>query len=152
MEQKRYIIQHSKDRANWLVLTDTKKGIVILFEEGKFNETQKITYLNDVEINPTTIAHDLRLMADWLAQNHYHLAVANTQQGFDREYHRKVVGDRLRKLRLSKNLTIDDVAEATGIHRTNVSKIENGRYAFTIDALNQLLNLYDCNMDFVKLH
>ena len=63
MEQKRYIIQHSKERENWLVLTDTKKGIVILFEEGKFNETQKITYLNDVEINPTTIAHDLRLMA-----------------------------------------------------------------------------------------
>ena len=51
----RYKLQHSQDRANWWVLTDTKKGIVILFEEGKFNETQKITYLNDVEINPTTI-------------------------------------------------------------------------------------------------
>jgi DNA-binding XRE family transcriptional regulator len=149
MEQKRYIIQHSQDRANWWVLTDTKKGIVILFEEGKFNETQKITYLNDIEINPTTIAHDLRLMADWLAQNHYHLAVANTQQGFDREYHRKVVGDKLRQLRNSKNLTITDVAKATGIHATNISKIENGKYGFTIDAINQLLSVYGCDIDFV---
>lgn len=67
---------------------------------------------------------------------------------FDREYHRKEVGDRLRQLRLSKHLTIDEVAQATGIHRTNISKIENGRYAFTIDAVNQLLNLYGAKLNF----
>lgn len=146
---ERFILQKSKERENGWVLTDTLNEIVIQFEEGKFNSTQKITYLNDVEINPTTIAHDLRLMADWLMQNHYHLAIANTQQGFDREYHRKVVGDKLRQLRNSKNLTITDVAKATGIHATNISKIENGKYGFTIDAINQLLSVYGCDIDFV---
>ena len=141
-------LQRSQEKQGWWVLTDTNKGIVILFEEGKFNSTQKITYLNDIEINPTAIAKDLRIMADWLAQNYYHLAVANPQPTFDRAYHRKVVGDRLRRLRQSKHLTIDEVAEATGIHRTNISKIENGRYAFTIDVVNQLLNLYGAKLNF----
>ena len=141
-------LQRSQEKQGWWVLTDINKGIVILFEEGKFNSTQKITYLEDVEPSPTAIAKDLRIMADWLAQNHYHLAVANPQQDFDREYHRKVVGDRLRQLRLSKKLTIDDVSQATGIHRTNISKIENGRYAFTIDVVNQLLNLYGAKLNF----
>lgn len=141
-------LQRSQEKQGWWVLTDINKGIVILFEEGKFNSTQKITYLEDVEPNPTAIAKDLRMMADWLAQNHYHLAVANPQQDFDRENQRKVVGDRLRQLRQSKHLTIDEVAEATGIHRTNISKIENGRYAFTIDVVNQLLNLYGAKLNF----
>ena len=140
-------LQRSQEKQGWWVLTDTNKGIVILFEEGKFNSTQKITYLEDVEPSPTAIAKDLRIMADWLAQNHY-LAVANPQPTFDREYHRKAVGDRLRQLRLSKKLTIDDVSQATGIHRTNISKIENGRYAFTIDVVNQLLNLYGAKLNF----
>lgn len=48
-----------------------------------------------------------------------------------------------------ENLTITDVAKATGIHATNISKIENGKYGFTIDAINQLLSVYGCDIDFV---
>lgn len=147
---RRFLLQRSTQQENWWVLTDTRKGIVIKFEQGKFNKTQQITYLEDIELNPTAIAHDLRIMADWLAQYYYHLAVENPQPSFDREYHRKMIGVRLRELRNANRMTIDDVAEATGIHRTNISKIENGKYGFTIDVVNQLANLYGYKVIFEK--
>ena len=40
---ERYLLQASTERENWFVATDTEAGIVIRFEKGKFNDTQKVT-------------------------------------------------------------------------------------------------------------
>lgn len=45
MENK-YILQESENKSFW-VCTDTKNKIVVVFENGKFNETQKMTALDD---------------------------------------------------------------------------------------------------------
>lgn len=37
------------------------------------------------------------------------------------------IGAQLKQLRLSKGLTIDQIAEATEINRGNISQIENGK-------------------------
>ena len=43
-----YIIQKSSTLPNGWVLTDKKHGIVVTFEDGQFNESQKVTILEDV--------------------------------------------------------------------------------------------------------
>lgn len=48
-------------------------GIVIRYEKGKFNETQKVTLLDDVEYNEraaTNLAVAIRQLTDWIVQNH----------------------------------------------------------------------------------
>lgn len=68
----RFILQKSEKKSNAYVCTDTDNSIVCLFDEHRFNDTQKFTFLEDVEQpNPLTIARILREMADWLRENHY---------------------------------------------------------------------------------
>ena len=41
----RYDFQPSKEREGWYVVTDKKDLVVVIFEKGRFNETQRITRL-----------------------------------------------------------------------------------------------------------
>ena len=67
-------------KEGWWVLTDTVNLVVITFEEGRFNETQKITPIEGGE-NYTLMnevmaqVRIIREMSDWLAINHYKIAI-----------------------------------------------------------------------------
>lgn len=67
-------------KEGWWVLTDTVNLMVITFEEGRFNETQKITQIEGGE-NYTSMndvmaqVRIIREMSDWLAINHYKIAI-----------------------------------------------------------------------------
>lgn len=68
----RYQLQPSTQQQGWWVLTDKDNGIVCRFKEHQFNETQKMTFLEDVEQpDALKIARFMREMADWLRENHY---------------------------------------------------------------------------------
>ena len=67
----RYIIQKSEVKAGWWVCTDTEHGIVVKWEEHRFNDTQRVTLLEDNQ-HPKAllIARLMREMGDWLAVHH----------------------------------------------------------------------------------
>lgn len=68
---ERFILQQSTQQG-WLVCTDKENLIVCQFQEHRFNDTQKFTFLED-EPHPDAlaIARVVREMADWLRENHY---------------------------------------------------------------------------------
>lgn len=71
LDSGRYLLQHSQTQPDGWVCTDRENGIVCRFTEHKFNETQKMTFLEDVpNPNPLAIARLMREMGDWLASNH----------------------------------------------------------------------------------
>jgi hypothetical protein len=71
---ERFLIQKSASKPDWWVCTDTVNKIVCQFENHKFNETQKITFLDDVENpNPLAIAKMMREMGDFLSENYYNI-------------------------------------------------------------------------------
>ncbi len=68
----RFIIQRSDQVSDGWVCTDTENGIVCTFEGHKFNDTQKITFLNDMtDPDPLCVARQMREMGDWLFEHHY---------------------------------------------------------------------------------
>ncbi len=70
---ERYLLQASKEHENWYVATDTIAGIVVKFEKGKFNETQKATMLEDLNFHrgtPTRLATAMKGLTEWLINNH----------------------------------------------------------------------------------
>ena len=78
---ERFRLEKSQLKDSWWVLTDTVNLMVITFEEGKFNETQKFTNLEgedekfksmDEVMNHLKI---MREMSDWLAVNYYKIAM-----------------------------------------------------------------------------
>ena len=81
----RFKLERSKDTAGWWVLTDTQNLVVIRFEENKFNETQKVSLLDDaMEAKPdaTRLAKIMSEMGDWMAKHHGSICF-NAPHGFE---------------------------------------------------------------------
>lgn len=65
----KYIIQQSTHPNKW-VLTDKCNGIVDTFEDGLFNETQKITMLDDTHLTANELATVRRELGEWAVRHH----------------------------------------------------------------------------------
>ena len=73
---ERFIIQRSQAQPDGWVCTDQENGIVCRFTEHQFNETQRFTFLEDIEQpDAIKIARMVKDMADWLRENHYNKAM-----------------------------------------------------------------------------
>ena len=70
VDATRYDFQPSKEREGWYVVTDKKDLVVVIFEKGRFNETQRITRLDDSLPDPLTAASGLKAIADYLRIYH----------------------------------------------------------------------------------
>ena len=66
---ERFILQKSEKPNHWVV-TDTELDIVGIFENGKFNETQKFNMLNDTHPGIGKITQSMREIGEWLLTNH----------------------------------------------------------------------------------
>lgn len=66
----KYIIQQSSTHPNKWVLADTTNKIVVTFEDGKFNETQKITLLDDTHLTANELAKVMRELGEWAVRHH----------------------------------------------------------------------------------
>lgn len=67
----RFTLYRSSEDPSWWVCTDQENGIVCRFKWHQFNETQKMTFLEDVEQpDAMAIARLMREMGDWLGEHH----------------------------------------------------------------------------------
>lgn len=80
---RRFVIEKSKDLPNWWVLTDTENLIVCKFENGKFNETQTFSFIEEDKIDVNQVAHIMTEIGDWVVRYHSSKAF---QQAFVYEY------------------------------------------------------------------
>lgn len=75
----RFRLNKSTEQDGWYVLTDTENMIVYRFQEHKFNETQRVTFLDDTIHNRKEaheIARMLREAGDYLFSHWYGIAMS----------------------------------------------------------------------------
>lgn len=65
---KRFLLQKSQ-KEGYYTLTDTENQIVCSFQKGKFNETQKFTFLDDTFLHPQHLASIMKEFGDWVLNN-----------------------------------------------------------------------------------
>lgn len=53
----------------------------------------------------------------------------------------KIIGERIRTLRISLNLTQEDLADSLNMRRTSITNCEAGRQRFTIDTLYNIAGI-----------
>ena len=61
----------------------------------------------------------------------------------------KRIGEKLRTIRLSKNLTQEYIANAVDINTSHISNIENNRVKVSLSTLVQICNALDTTVDCV---
>lgn len=71
MNNDRFILQKSQNKAGYWVCSDIINNIVCIFKEKEFNETQEFTLLDDIPANPQKLAELVNDMGKWLRDNHY---------------------------------------------------------------------------------
>lgn len=57
--------------------------------------------------------------------------------------------NRLKQLRIEKNLSMRDLAEKVGINYTTFSALENEKRQFNLDHLTRLSKFFDCSFDYI---
>lgn len=63
---------------------------------------------------------------------------------------RKRIGEKIREERKKKGLTQEMLAEKTGMQRTHISRIEQGKCSTGFDLLQRIAEALDMKVDFVK--
>ena len=56
---------------------------------------------------------------------------------------KKLLGQRIRQLRKSRGITQEELAEMLGIGTPNISYIENGKFAPSMENFEKLVNIFD---------
>lgn len=141
----RFIIQASQTQPDGWVCTDRENGIVCQFENQKFNETQKCTFLEDGVTTAQALATALREMADWLRFNHYDKVMPK----LTKEGQRVRIGSEIAELRRANGKTQADLSEVTEIQRNHISRIESGKYSVGFDTLQAIADALDADIKLV---
>ena len=61
----------------------------------------------------------------------------------------RVRGEKLKKIRLSKNLTQEYIANAADVNTSHISNIENNRVKVSLSVLVQICNALDTTVDYI---
>lgn len=84
LEGGRFDLKKSEMAEGWWVLTDKENLVVIRFKEREFNDTQKVSILDESSLQSSALsdaeaakrlAKIVREMAEWLAYIAYEIAV-----------------------------------------------------------------------------
>lgn len=65
-----------------------------------------------------------------------------------RDYRLKIAGE-IRAIREKRGYSQDDLAEIMGVNRSTISKIENGKFSFSIDYLAKFSFFLDFDFSLV---
>ena len=66
-----------------------------------------------------------------------------------KEDERLRIGQRIAELRKEKGLTQQNVADATGLQRNHLSRIEQGKYSVGFDTLQSIAQALGMQVDFI---
>ena len=72
----------------------------------------------------------------------------NSKDDFIRDYRLKIAGE-IRVIREKRGYSQDDLAKIIGVNRSTISKIENGKFSFSIDYLAKFSFFLDFNFSIV---
>lgn len=64
---------------------------------------------------------------------------------------RERIGKRIAEIRKEKGMTQEELANAAGIDRTNVAKLERGKYNVSYDILSNVAASLDCYIDLLSI-
>lgn len=64
--------------------------------------------------------------------------------------YREEIGSELQTLRVQKGLTVRELAEASGVHYSNIAKIENGKYNVSVDILGKVADALGYKLTFAE--
>lgn len=135
MKKDRFTLE-SAGRLGYLKAIDHEIGIEVTFKIRDFVHTKEVMLLDCENYNSTEQAMAapmaLHEMEVWLRKKYFDDAIAPIEDK------RVEMGRTIKRLRLQRGMTEQDLSEACGLTVGNVISVERGRYAYRLDVLNRI--------------
>lgn len=129
----RFTLKASEVTHFWVV-SDAETHIKCIFREGDFLLTQRFGFdPAKTPVDAQVLARAANEIAQWLVAVHPDL-LSSTPTATKQDA-RKAVGRAIKQAREARGLTVRELAKLTGIAPNHISRIEVGRYNFTIDSV-----------------
>lgn len=120
--------------AHFWVVSDAETHIKCIFREGDFLLTQRFGFdPENTPVDAQVLARAANEIAQWLVAVHPELL--NSTPTATKQDARKAVGRAIKQSREARGLTVRELAKLTGIAPNHISRIEVGRYNFTVDSI-----------------
>lgn len=136
--KNRFKLQKSESLPNWWVLTDIENMIVVRWQHGKFNDTQKVLPIEDADLRAKfgdNLAQELaRIMAeiaDYLRDFHYEKVFELND--------RQRLGAKIMALRNERGYSIRTLAELCDVNKATIVNIEQGRFSPRFDIVERIV-------------
>lgn len=120
----------------WWVLTDTENGVVLKFEQHKFNETQEVTILEDKEMSPNiaqNLASILQDFGQWMWENAYYI-------GAPLDDTRAWCSVMIRRAMEETDTSKEELALKSGFRERNIEKVLDGEFTLKVYDFVRLLS------------
>lgn len=136
-------------RFGYLKATDHEFGIEVVFKMHDFVGTKEVMLLDGDDYNSMkqsmVAPMALRDMELWLRNKHFNDAIAPIEDK------RVEMGRTIKRIRLQRGMTEQDLSEATGLTIANVMSVERGRYAYRLDVLNRIAHVLGAKIEMKLL-
>lgn len=143
---ERFILSKSSTDLRVWVIEDTTNGITCTFEVHKFNETQKVTFIGEVqETDVAKLASIMQEIDEWLHDNAYFIAMPLRDESDVNAY----IGQQVRCIRLAKGWSKYRLSKNTGVTETHIVKIESAANAPGVQILYKLASALGTDFDIL---
>lgn len=144
--KNRFKLQKSESLPDWWVLTDIENMIVVRWEHGKFNDTQKVSPIEDADLFAkfgNNIAQELaRIMAeiaDYLRDFHYEKVFELND--------RQRLGAKIMALRNERGYSIRTLAELCDVNKATIVNIEQGKFSPRFEIVEKICHVLGAKIE-----
>lgn len=141
-----YIITPHDTTPDWWIVRDTLNGVTIEWQQGFYNETQKVSCseltlkgITDTSSLATHIARVLTGISDYLAIHHVD-KVWNLSP-------RKLLGERIGQLRTYRGISIRDLAEQCELTPATIVNIQQGRFSPRYEIVEKIFSVLGAKIE-----
>ena len=105
-------------------------------------EDEYLQELSDVVLpsSPVAPVDEAKMWVGFLAQKYEYGNIET----------RTRIGKRIADIRKERGMTQEELAEKSGIQRTHITRIEQGKYSVGIDLLQRIADVFGMDVDFVE--
>lgn len=126
--KNRFKLQKSESLPNWWVLTDIENMIVVRWQHGKFNDTQKVSPIEDADLREKYGDNLAQELARIMAEIADYLRDFHSEKVFELN-DRQRLGAKIMALRNERGYSIRTLADLCDVNKATIVNIEQGRFS-----------------------
>lgn len=144
---KQYVVSKHDTLADWWVCRDTLNGVTMEWEQGKCNETQKVTSA-DAELFAKYGGNIASELARIMREFGEYLAIYHPDKVWNMAP-RRALGEQIAQLRIHRGISVRDLAQRCDLSPTTIVNIQAGNFSPRYEIVERILRELGARIEII---